>query len=682
MIGDIFKEMRRQLVGETKGIVGLPTGTEGWAGWGTSVRTDFQSLSREGYEKNALINACVNELASSASEAKLVVEQKRGKEWIPNPDHGLQILLDDPNPLMSAYEFWFNTIMYLSIAGKCFWEMEPSGAGRIVGLWLMRPDLVEIEAMRVKLGERTRKKIAGFRWLGLGEGSITFPSEGVLYFKHPHPRDEIEGFPPLAAAARDGDTDNFATDFVQSFFKNAAVPFGIFKMKGYQDEAMIAQAKAKLKAMYGGPAQMWHDPLFLGEESEWVQMGSTFTDMDFPQLRRITESRICAVFQVPPILVGAFVGLEKGSLGTPAYTMARKSFWMETLMPAYKKNAGIINRQLAPLFGKDVRVVWDFSEVEALQEEQSAVFTRANDSIAAGWVTVNEARNMAGLEEVPAGDVFLRPMMLLPVSAEEKPPPPGAKALELKGAHVPEEAKERWAKAIDMVAQAWEGIFKKTAGGRFKAEKEALLKILRKEGKATKQGDPFEKFLEEGTAYLMVDKEVWVEEFNPLFAGVMEAQADNILAAYGISFDINRPEVQEFLKAYTFEFAKGIEGVSEKGLRELVAEAQREGWSVPTLRKAIEEDTGHYYDKVRSTRIARTETIRSSNAGAEEAWKHAGIEYKQWYATLDGRQCPECEAEYEYSKDNPTIMGGLFRCGLAYPTLHPNCRCTILAYFE
>jgi len=679
MIADIVKEMRRQLIGERKAITGLPFGT----GVASSYpKTDFATLSKDGYEKNALIYACINELASSASEAKCIVEkQNRKGEWEPWPQSRLQKLLDNPNPLMSAYEFWFHVILYQSLAGNCLWEKEPSKAGLTVGFWLMRPDYVSVKTMEVPTGQRTRQKIEFYKWQPPAGGQVNFPPEKVIHFKHPHPRDEIWGFPPLAAAARAGDTDNFATDFVQAFFKNAAVPFGILKVSGHIDEAMQKEAKERLQQLYGvisGTAR-WFEPMILGEGGDWVEMGKSMTDMDFPQLRRITETRICEVFQVPPILVGAFAGLERSTFAN--YAEARASFWMETLMPIYKKNADTLNRQLTPEFGKDVRIRFDFSEVKALQESHDAIFIRADSGVKGGWITVNEARRMVDLDDVPGGEIFLRPMMLMPVGAVEKAPPGGEKRLELKSAQVPEEAKERWAKAVDLVATAWEVPFRKVAAGLFRKEKDELLKILRREGKASTKAAPFSTFLQAGTFYLLASKDGWIEEFGPLFAGLMKAQADNILGAYGISFDIDRPEVQQFLEGYTMEFAKGIEGVSEQALRELIMTAQSEGWSVPNTRNAIME-MWDGFDKNRAQMIARTETIRSSNAGCEEAWKQAGIQKKQWYAAIDGRQCPECEALHEYSKLNPVIMGGNFQADLPYPPLHPNCRCTILAYFE
>lgn len=691
MIGDIVKEMRRQLVGERKAVTGLPLG----AGTYTQRPSiDFATLSKDGYEKNALIFDCINELASSASEAKCIVEKKNRKdEWEAWPQSRLQRLLDKPNPLMSGYEFWFHVILYKSLAGNCLWEKEPSRAGLTVGLWLMRPDYVRVKAVEVPIGQRTRKKIEAYEWQA-GAESVWLPVDSVIHFKHPHPRDELWGFPPLAAAARQGDTDNFATDYVQSFFKNAAVPFGILKTKGVIDQDERSRAEEFLNTMYGYGGGIgdprWHRPLILGDDASWEQMGQSMQDMDFPQLRMITETRICGVFQVPPILVGSYAG----TIGTTYanYQEARKSFWQETLMPIYREHADTINLQLTPEFGKDLRVRFDFSAVSALQEDKDKAWVRATSAFSASMITRNMALKEIGEEPVDGGDIFLQPLMMVPVPIGEEPIVPGAKGMELKSAIIPEEAKERWAKAIDLVAQSYESIFKKTARGLFKAEKEALLKILRKEGKATKAGAPYATFLVFAAAYLAGNKDEWVDEFQPLFAALVAAQGENILAAYGISFDIARPEVQEFLQNYTMKFAQGLFKNSEEKLKAVIMQAQAEGWSVPTTRNSIME-LWDGFDKNRADMIARTETIRSSNAGAQEAWRQAGIEKKQWYTTLDGRQCGWCESMHEkvVSMTSTFVGAGQLVVGdktldlitpTEYPPLHPRCRCTILAYFE
>jgi HK97 family phage portal protein len=372
-----------------KAIVGLPYGTDASE---YTVRTDFETLSKEGYEKNAIVYACINELASSAAEAEPKVEVLTKKGWEERPDHSLKKLLDNPNPEMPGTEFWGATIMYRALAGNMYWEKERSSAKRVVGLWPMRPDRVGIIATKSVPGERVKRRIRAYTWRS-GTDMVRLPASEVIPFKHTHPRDDLFGLPPLAAAAREGDTDNKATDYVGSFFTNAAVPKGLLRVEGFIDEAEEKRVKNRLVDMYTGRSG-WHDPLVLGEGSEWIELAETFRDMDFPNLRKISETRLCAVWQVPPIMIGCFAGLEKATYSN--VQDSRRSFWQDTLMPLYAYLEGIINLHLAPEFGRDVRMVWDFSGVKALQEETSKVWDRANEGVEKGWVMVSEHDALAG----------------------------------------------------------------------------------------------------------------------------------------------------------------------------------------------------------------------------------------------------------------------------------------------
>jgi hypothetical protein len=94
--------------------------------------------------------------------------------------------------------------------------------------------------------------------------------------------------------------------------------------------------------------------------------------------------------------------------------------------------------------------------------------------------------------------------------------------------------------------------------------------------------------------------------------------------------------------------------------------------------------------------IARTETIRASNAGAEESYKQSGVvTSKEWLVTADDRLCPACAemdgeiielGENYYNKGDEMSFGSgdeqgtlVFDYGaVAHPPLHPNCRCTLV----
>ena len=76
--------------------------------------------------------------------------------------------------------------------------------------------------------------------------------------------------------------------------------------------------------------------------------------------------------------------------------------------------------------------------------------------------------------------------------------------------------------------------------------------------------------------------------------------------------------------------------------------------------------------------IARTETMRASNMGQQEAWAQAkdkglltGKEKKEWITTPDDRLCPVCEP-----MDGKKVpMADEF--DIEGPPAHPQCRCTI-----
>jgi len=263
-------------------------------------------------------------------------------------------------------------------------------------------------------------------------------------------------------------------------------------------------------------------------------------------------------------------------------------------------------------------------------------------------------------------------------------------------------------KIFDAVARAWEHQFAEAARLLFNQEFAEILAILKREGKAAKAGDPFAQFLIHVTAYLVTRTDAWTDMFLGLMGGLMVSQVETVGGGLGFAFDISQPTVQAFLHDYTFEFARGVTGVTESTLRGLVATAQEEGWSVPRLRDEI---TGLFdaYDRDRAEMIARTETIRSSNAGTMEAWRLAGIERKRWYASIDGRQCAWCEDMHNrygpgtdgismtqtFAKEGDRLeadqeVGGAVQTrtmtvtyeNVYHPPLHPNCRCTILAVVE
>lgn len=91
----------------------------------------------------------------------------------------------------------------------------------------------------------------------------------------------------------------------------------------------------------------------------------------------------------------------------------------------------------------------------------------------------------------------------------------------------------------------------------------------------------------------------------------------------------------------------------------------------------------------RAQTIARTETMRASNAGQTELWRQAQAagylppgQLRQWLVTPDERLCPICKPIPE---NGPVPLGQPFTGGdggsYLQPPAHPNCRCAMSLVF-
>lgn len=126
-------------------------------------------------------------------------------------------------------------------------------------------------------------------------------------------------------------------------------------------------------------------------------------------------------------------------------------------------------------------------------------------------------------------------------------------------------------------------------------------------------------------------------------------------------------------------FSDRIWSDKEKLLRELetnLAQAFIRGDSIDRTTQAIEKKLNVSYSN--AARIVRTETANIVTEATFDGYRESGVVRKyQFVATLDERTCPICGG----------IDGHIFkvsekRVGVNASPLHPNCRCTTVAYFD
>jgi HK97 family phage portal protein len=351
---------------------------------------NFESNVKSGYRRNELIYTCISLKADSAASARLTIRAKGGKEI---KEHPLLDLLNRPNPDMTMFDFVGAVLIHLDLAGCSYWEKVRSRAGRVVQLWPLRPDWVK--PIQGKAGiERYEYHVPGLK-------PIPLPVRDVLAFRLYDPMDQYAGLSPVTVAARVGNVDNSATDFIKNTFEQGGMPFGVLTSKNRLHDSDITRIRAGWRERYGG-YKNWQEPAVLDSDATYQRTGMTMQELGFEVLDARSEARICAVLKVPPILVGAKIGLDRSTYSN--YEEARRAFWQDGLMPQYKRIEDELQSDLAEEYGGDIDIDWDLTEVPALQQAKDLEWARAKEQIQLGAITVNEWRQTEGLKKFSEGD--------------------------------------------------------------------------------------------------------------------------------------------------------------------------------------------------------------------------------------------------------------------------------------
>lgn len=191
----------------------------------------------------------------------------------------------------------------------------------------------------------------------------------------------------------------------------------------------------------------------------------------------------------------------------------------------------------------------------------------------------------------------------------------------------------------------------------------------------------------------------------------------------GYRFDISNPNTLTFLRQHGAQLVTGITDETRLAVRGVVVDAfrfgghpreqartirtmvgltQRSVKAVANYEAALREENRpddqiarmveRYRQrqlKLRATTIARTETLRASNAGHLAAWNGAADKgllnratfRMQWLVTRDDRLCQFC-APIPGMNEGGIALGGKFKTPkgpVDSPPLHPQCRCSVVA---
>jgi HK97 family phage portal protein len=372
---------------------------------------NYQNFAREGYGKNAIVYACIRELSTAAASVRYLIQKPTADGGYVEDESGeFARLLSRPNDLQDWYTFIEKLVTYLNIAGNVYVLKQRDGVGRVRDLYLLPPDRVSVAPR----GDGRNDYV-----YEIDSKEYKIPYEDIGHLKLPNPEDDNFGLSPLHVISKIVNLDMSITDFNKAYFNNAGVPSGLLKLKKRltsQEEANII--RNRWRSSFGGTNNL-HSVAILDEDASYEQMASAPKDMAMTEVRNTTETRICAVLGVPPILISANVGLQRSTYSN--YREARFAFFAETVNPLITRIVRFFNFMLEPDFPNDGEFAVDMSEYRAYLDEDDSITNRASELFVSGIVSLNEAREMVGIEAVNNGDIRRIPTTTTEVIVGELP---------------------------------------------------------------------------------------------------------------------------------------------------------------------------------------------------------------------------------------------------------------------
>jgi len=406
----IFKQQAQPLEAKEAPQVVLQTT------YGQHKRNDkYESYAKEGYQFNAIVYRCVNEIANGAASIPFKVFQGE----IELERHPLISLLDRPNPLQAGVEYFQALYSYMLLSGNSFAIRNDVG-GLPRELHLLRPDRIRIKPSKTSIPSGYEYVIGGSVVKYYEADPMTGVSD-VKHFKFFNPLDDYMGMSPLMAAAVDIDQHNAIANHNISLLNNGARPSGAIVFKPQNDrgipmqlsDAQRQQLNEDLRNRFTGPSNSGR-PVLLEGDFDWKEMGLSPRDMDFLQNKNMAAKDIALCFGVPSQLVGIPDAQTYANVQE-----ARLALYEETIIPLARRVESDLNEWIAPLFGDDIYIQYDIDSVPAMTERRRRVYENVTAAVREGIISRNEARERLGLEPISGGDEVYIAANLFPLGAPE-----------------------------------------------------------------------------------------------------------------------------------------------------------------------------------------------------------------------------------------------------------------------
>lgn len=332
---------------------------------------------------------CVQARMAAVAQAPMKLYRGLGDEKQEIENHPVLDLLRIVNPInLNARSFRRGIEQQLSLHGRCIIQ-KVRGVGGVRELYILPMNFLEVE-------EDAREWIKGFTWLPT---NTLVPRADVIDINYPSMNGDVEADSPTSVALDAINRHNIADQAQSSIDKRGGQKGGMVIHPSGTIQADFDRARAEWDRWRKNPNNAGRD-MHVSAGFDW--RGDAFSSSEMQREERMHRiaKEIMAPYRVPPAAAGDFsdasvlanAGVQMRSLWD-LFAVDECSFIAEEL------TYSLLHAEWPDTARAGLYFEHDLSQIPAMREDNDSRVQRAIALNASNLASVNEARDIAGLEK-------------------------------------------------------------------------------------------------------------------------------------------------------------------------------------------------------------------------------------------------------------------------------------------
>lgn len=369
--------------------ISLPFNSSALMDFFGSYTANTKAVNNEQAMRLNTVYSCVKVLSDTMATlpCQLYRETSAGNEMhTAAPLH--QLLLNNPNEYQTGAEFFSHIMVNLCLNGNFYGYINRTSKGKVV-------EILPLKTENVSVQQDPQYNVIYVVTFDNGDQDVLRPDQ-ILHIRGMS-MDGVTGVSPIQYNANTIGAGIDARDYAANVFQNDATPRGILHTDGILDQDAYDNIKDSWSKSHGGVANS-HRVAVLEQGLKFTPISLSPQDVQLLDLRKYTRSEICAMFRVPPHMIGdldraTFSNIEHQDL----------AFYKATMLPYIMMIEARLNRALLSVTTQHFK----FDVSNLLRTDMRTRVETYNTLISAGVMSPNEARQELGYNPRDGGDEFV-----------------------------------------------------------------------------------------------------------------------------------------------------------------------------------------------------------------------------------------------------------------------------------